>query len=152
MNPDSQLCFREPVLYEKLSCAVFMSAAGLRIRIPLNADPDRSNFSLYRTTLPERDPAFHLNADPDLFLIIVMRISDNWSIGPPGLHFEPLGLHCKRPRLYFEPLKPDLDSASKSIADLDQQKCQNWKIGINYFVPPLIVLESPQENNAILKF
>jgi hypothetical protein len=32
------------------------------------------------------DPAFHFNAD------------HRWSINPPGLHFEPSGLHGERPR------------------------------------------------------
>ncbi len=37
----------------------------------------------------------------------VMGICDHWSTAPPplGLHFEPSGLHCERPRHYFEPLK-----------------------------------------------
>jgi hypothetical protein len=39
-------------------------------------------------------------------LLKVRGICDHQSIDPPGLHFEPLGLHCERPRpstrLYFE--------------------------------------------------
>ncbi len=121
------------MLYEKLNFAVFIcqqQGCG-SASLALNADPDRSSFSLYRTTHPERDPAFHLNADPDLFLIKVMRIRDKWSIDIPGLHFEPPGLHCECPRLYFEPLKPDLDPdpASKINTDQDQQNCQ---LCINY--------------------
>jgi hypothetical protein len=37
-------------------------------------------------------------------LFKMMGIHDDWSLDPPGLHFEPSGLHCERPRLYFEPL------------------------------------------------
>jgi hypothetical protein len=35
------------------------------------------------------DPAFHFNADP------VMGTCEYWSVDPPGLHFEPLGLHSR---------------------------------------------------------
>jgi hypothetical protein len=69
-----------------------------------------------------------------LLLIKVMGICDHWSIDTSGLHFEPPGLHCDRPRLGFEHLKllnydyndsafhsfadPDTDPAAKNNADL----------------------------------
>jgi hypothetical protein len=56
--------------------------------------------------------------------IKVMGIYDHWSTDPTGLHFEPLGLYCELPRLYFEPKKlqnfdfnADPDPASNSNAD-----------------------------------
>jgi hypothetical protein len=66
--------------------------------------------------VPDLDPAFYLNADPDqafriqnLLLTKVMLICDHWFIGPPRLHFKPPGLNCERPRpptpLFFKPLK-----------------------------------------------
>ncbi len=91
-----------------------------------NADPDPA-FHFYPPDSDpafhfnaDPDPAFHLNADPDKALILmrilielstvmriqtqiqrlfkVMGISDHWSKDPPGLHFEPPGLNCERPR------------------------------------------------------
>ncbi len=62
----------------------------------LFADPHQFN--------ADQDPAFHLNADPDLariwLLIKGMRICDHLSAEPPaaGLHFEPAGLQCERSR------------------------------------------------------
>jgi hypothetical protein len=56
-------------------------------------------------------------------LFRIMGICDHWSVDPPGLHFEPSGLHCERPRLYFEPLNFDFnadpDPAFHSFADPD---------------------------------
>jgi hypothetical protein len=43
---------------------------------------------------PDSDPVFHVNADPDPLLFKLMGNCDHWSIDPPGLHFEPLGLQC----------------------------------------------------------
>ncbi len=41
-----------------------------------------------------------MNADPDRDPAPLHSggIYEQWSIGPLGLHFEPLGLHCERPR------------------------------------------------------
>jgi hypothetical protein len=75
------------------------------------------------------DPGFHFNADPDLLLIKVMRICDNWSTDSSGLHFEPPRLHCERlrpQRLHLELLKllnfafnaePDPDPPFRSKKD-----------------------------------
>ncbi len=84
--------------------------AGMRIqiRIPL--------FTLMRI----RVQIFTFMQILILLLVKVTRIWDQWSTDPPEFHFEPSILHCKRPRLHFEPLKlfnfdinTDSDPASK---------------------------------------
>jgi hypothetical protein len=50
-------------------------------------------------------PAFHFTAvsDPDPASFQNDDICDHWSIDPQGqgIHYEPPGLHCERPRLFF---------------------------------------------------
>jgi hypothetical protein len=76
----------------------------------------------------DQDPAFHLNADPDLariwLLIKGMRICDHWSAEPPaaGLHFEPPCLQCEHSRFLASKasifnFNADPNSASHSYVD-----------------------------------
>ncbi len=89
------------------------------------------------------DPAFHINADPDPDFAFTNADPDPaphqsdeecattglWTLHSQGLHFEPPGLHCERPRpstLFFLQLlnfgfnaDPYLDPAFHFIANLD---------------------------------
>jgi len=66
-----------------MSCTCVSLLRGLRVRIPLNADPDPDpafNFNA------DPDPSFHLYTDPDPASHEVMGIRDHWSIEPPSVH------------------------------------------------------------------
>jgi hypothetical protein len=69
---------------------------------------------------PSPDPAFYFNADPD-----PASHQSDANLRPltetSGLHFEPPGLHCKRPRLLNIDFNADLDPALhlKRILDPD---------------------------------
>ncbi len=84
-----------------------ISTGSISLDSPFNADP---NPAFYFNADP--DPGFHLNADQDRKPghLQCDGICDHWSIGhpgldfePPGLHFEPTGLHFEPPGLHFEP-------------------------------------------------
>jgi hypothetical protein len=96
----------------------------LKVFSKMVADPHHFNADPAFHFSAETDRAFHFNADPDP-IFKVMGICDHWSLDLLWLYFEPPGLYCKRPRLYFEPLKLlnfyflDPDPAFHSHADPD---------------------------------
>ena len=84
--------------------------------------------SMFQTGLRIRIQLLTLMRIRILIFIKMIGICDYWPIDLPGLHFEPPGLLCERPRLYFEPRKllnsdfnSDLDPALHSNADPDPQ-------------------------------
>jgi hypothetical protein len=89
-----------------------------------------------------------------LLLIKVMEICNQWSISPPGLRFELLGLHSEHLRLYFEPLKlltfdfhADLDPTFLSNADPDPQPCYKRQ-GISRYCGERKIRESYVKESA----
>jgi hypothetical protein len=134
-----------------------MRQPGLRICITLM----RIRTHLF-TEMCIRIQLFNLMRIRIRILVKVMLICGHWSTDLPGLHFEPIRRHCKRPRpstaTFLEPLNllnfafnadPDLDlafhsnadpdSASKNNADPDPQCCCQLYCDLVSLVEPLEV-------------
>jgi hypothetical protein len=100
---------------KKLLLPAFLQCQLLHPVLPTRTQPsDVDPFRPFHFAAdPDEDPTCNSDADPDptfqwiriLLLVKVLRICDNLQTDSPRLNFEPLYLHCERPRSSMAPFE-----------------------------------------------